>query len=330
MSRSRSAAILHRLALAVRRALLTTALALVTGSPAAPAQAHTLATAPTAVTAAVTEPCPGDPIRIDQLTTGSFESSLQGSLRARAVRRPGRDHGGAREVLLRPARGCRRRQRSTSAPHARPGDLRPARLPRLGRLEPSRRHALARGLLDRGRVPRQAQGPRAGQDHARLPARPGRPGRWFAELGLAAIAGARSATPTTASPGASRSSTPATRRSPTSRTADPLLHEAQRRRPAGTPATCTSTPSTPRSATRPCARPSATPSGRPSSTSSRSPTTSRLGVGRDRPLQDRPPPSRRALLGGHHLPRPHEQPAVGPLRRLPHRPGLRARTPTAG
>ncbi|HET8952306.1 MAG TPA: CehA/McbA family metallohydrolase [Solirubrobacteraceae bacterium] len=42
------------------------------------ARAHVIATAPTAVTAAVTDPCPGDPIRIDQLTTGSFESSLQG------------------------------------------------------------------------------------------------------------------------------------------------------------------------------------------------------------------------------------------------------------
>ena len=48
------------------------------GTLPAPAQAHTLATAANAVTSSVVEPCPGDPIRIDQLTTGSFESSLQG------------------------------------------------------------------------------------------------------------------------------------------------------------------------------------------------------------------------------------------------------------
>jgi hypothetical protein len=71
----REAAILHRLALAVRRALLIAAVLL---AVPASARAHTLATAATAVTSSVVEPCPGDPIRIDQLTTGSFESSLQG------------------------------------------------------------------------------------------------------------------------------------------------------------------------------------------------------------------------------------------------------------
>ena len=60
----------------MRRALPIVALLLVMAIPPAPARAHTLATAPTAVTAAVSDPCPGDPIRIDQLTTGSFESSL--------------------------------------------------------------------------------------------------------------------------------------------------------------------------------------------------------------------------------------------------------------
>jgi hypothetical protein len=59
----------------VRRALLI--LALLGALPSA-AQAHTPATAANAVTASVVEPCPGDPIRLDQLTTGSFESSLQG------------------------------------------------------------------------------------------------------------------------------------------------------------------------------------------------------------------------------------------------------------
>ena len=59
----------------MRRALLI--LALLGALPTA-AQAHTPATARTAVASDVAEPCPGDPIRLDQLTTGSFESSLQG------------------------------------------------------------------------------------------------------------------------------------------------------------------------------------------------------------------------------------------------------------
>ena len=71
----RESAILHRLATDVRRALLT--LALLGALPSA-AQAHTLATASDAITSSVVEPCPGDPIRLDQLTTGSFDSTLQG------------------------------------------------------------------------------------------------------------------------------------------------------------------------------------------------------------------------------------------------------------
>jgi hypothetical protein len=71
----RKPAILHRLAHAVRRALTTLVLVLAaTGT----AQAHAPATAPTAVTAAVTGPCPGDPLRLDQLITGEFDSTLQG------------------------------------------------------------------------------------------------------------------------------------------------------------------------------------------------------------------------------------------------------------
>lgn len=76
---NRESAILHRLGPAVRRALLIAAALLVMGFPPAPAQAHTLATAPAAITSSVAEPCPGDPIRTDQLTTGSFDASLQGS-----------------------------------------------------------------------------------------------------------------------------------------------------------------------------------------------------------------------------------------------------------
>jgi len=71
----REGAILHRLGLHVRRALLI--LALLGALPAA-AQAHTPATASNAIASDVSQPCPGDPIRLDQLTTGSFESSLQG------------------------------------------------------------------------------------------------------------------------------------------------------------------------------------------------------------------------------------------------------------
>ena len=59
----------------MRRALL---ILLLLGALPPAAQAHTLATAANAVTSSVAEPCPGDPIRLDQLTTGSFESSLQG------------------------------------------------------------------------------------------------------------------------------------------------------------------------------------------------------------------------------------------------------------
>jgi hypothetical protein len=76
---NRETAILHRLGPAVRRALLIAALLLVIGPPAGTTQAHTLATAAGAITASVAEPCPGDPIRLDQLTTGSFDSTLQGS-----------------------------------------------------------------------------------------------------------------------------------------------------------------------------------------------------------------------------------------------------------
>lgn len=45
---------------------------------AAPAAAHVAPTAPGAVVAAVTSPCPGDPIRLDRLVTGEFDSTLQG------------------------------------------------------------------------------------------------------------------------------------------------------------------------------------------------------------------------------------------------------------
>ncbi len=151
-------------------------------------------------------------------------------------------------------------------------------------------------------------------------------GRWSAELGLAAIASrATRRRRRPASPGASRSSTPATPRS--------------RTRPTGTA----------RYRTKPGARQSRLVRGRPArprrALGARRRDDARdvrlrafgaaqarlhhahrlrdrLGVGRDRPPSDGPAP-RRALVGGHHLPRAHQQPALGPLRRLPHRPGVR-------
>jgi hypothetical protein len=178
----REAAILHRLALAVRRALLTTALVLALGSTA---QAHTLATAPTAITAAVTEPCPGDPIRIDQLTTGSFESSLQGSF----VRVPFDVPAGTTAVRVKYCFD----QPEVPTPNVRHtldlGIYDPRGFRGWGgsshpdvTLSPEGFSTEAEYLAKpKGHVPgKTTRGFRPG---------PTSPGRWFAELGLAAIAG---------------------------------------------------------------------------------------------------------------------------------------------
>src|SRR3954454_3261209 len=178
----RESAILHRLALAVRRALLTTALVLALASTA---QAHAPVTATTAVTASVSDPCPGDPIRIDQLTTGSFESSLQGSY----VNVPFDVPAGTTAVRV---KYCFDQPEVPT---------------------PNVRHTLDLGIYD----PRGFRGwggsshpdvtlsPEGFSSEAEYLARPKghvpgkttrgfrpgpvRPGRWFAELGLAAIAG---------------------------------------------------------------------------------------------------------------------------------------------
>jgi len=178
----REPAILHRLGLAVRRALLLAVVVLASGGTA---QAHTLATAPTAVTAGVTGPCPGDPIRIDQLTTGSFESSLQGSY----VDVPFDVPAGTTAVRV---KYCFDQPEVPT---------------------PNVRHTLDLGIYD----PRGFRGwggsshpdvtlsPEGFSSEAEYRARPKgqvpgkttrgfrpgpiRPGRWFAELGLAAIAG---------------------------------------------------------------------------------------------------------------------------------------------
>ena len=223
-------------------------------------------------------------------------------------------------------------------PHARPRPLRAAarrrpaarraRVPRLGRLQPPRRDA----SRPRASRPRRSTSPSPKGHVPGKTTRGFRPGpipagRWSAELGLAAIAGRalgdadgrvawRVEVELLERPGVrrpSRTARPAIARSPSAR------------RPAGTRATCTCTPSTPRSATRRCARPSATRSARRKLdfiTLTDYVTDSAWGeIGRYK--SGRPPG--RALVGGHHLPRPHQQPGLRPLRRLPHRPGLRPR-----
>ncbi len=166
----------------MRRALLIIALLLALDGTA---QAHTLATAPTAVTAAVAEPCPGDPIRIDQLTTGSFESNLQGGYvlvpfdvpaGTTAVRvkycfdQPEVPTPNVRHTLdlgIHDPRGFRG-WGGSSHPDV---TLAPEGFS-------SEAEYLAR---PKGHVPgKTTRGFRPG---------PARPGRWFAELGLAAIAG---------------------------------------------------------------------------------------------------------------------------------------------
>ena len=134
--------------------------------------------------------------------------------------------------------------------------------PRLGRVEPSRRDGLRRGLQHRGAVQGQPEGRRAGQDDARLPA------------GRAAAGGVGGRARPRRDPGpqqrrrrrqgrrgASRSSCRATPRTPTSPTRPrPTTRRPPAARRPGTPATSTSTPRTRRSATPRCARSSTTPS----------------------------------------------------------------------
>jgi hypothetical protein len=165
----------------VRRALPTLALLL---ALAAPARAHTPATAAGAIASAVSEPCPGDPIRLDQLTTGSFPADLQGGY----VRVPFDVPAGTTAVRV---KYC--------------FDQPEAPLPNV-------RHTLDLGLYDprgfRGwggsshpDVTLSAEGFSTPEQYAAAPKgrvagrttrgfRPGpvRPGRWWAELGLAAIA----------------------------------------------------------------------------------------------------------------------------------------------
>jgi hypothetical protein len=180
----REAAILHRLALAVRRALLIAVLVLVAGPPAL-ARAHPLATAPTAVTAAVTEPCPGDPIRIDQLTTGSFESSLQGSF----VRVPFDVPAGTTAVRVKYCFD----QPEVPTPNVRHtldlGIYDPRGFRGWGGSSHPDVTLSPEGFSTEAEYVAKPKGHVPGKTTRGFRPGPTGPGRWFAELGLAAIAG---------------------------------------------------------------------------------------------------------------------------------------------
>ena len=168
-----------------------------------------------------------------------------------ALRGAGRHDVGARQVLLgERSRRLDRRPRALGRAHEEQGVGR-AGVPRLGRLESPRRDDHAAGLLDRGAVRGRAEGPRARPNDARLPARPAPGGNVGGRARHRRDRGRAPRTPTTPSTSASRSSCARTRRSTRIRTCPPSTTRRRRTpRPAGTRATCTSTPSTRRSATR--------------------------------------------------------------------------------
>ena len=305
----REAAILHRLALAVRRALLIPPWS---SCLPAPAQAHTLATAATAVTASVAEPCPGDPIRIDQLTTGSFESNLQGGY----VLVPFDVPAGTTAVRVKYCFD----QPEVPTPNVRHtldlGIYDPRGFRGWGgsshpdvTLSPEGFSTEAEYLAKpKGHVPgKTTRGFRPG---------PIRPGRWSAESAWPRSPGASSATPTTAWPGASRSSTPS----------DPAFADRPYRK-----ARYPSKPKRKKAGwytgdLHVHAEHSALGDATMRETFDYAFRRAKLdfitltdyvtdSAWARRPLQDRPSP-RRPLLGGHPS-AAHEQPDLRPLRRLP-------------
>src|SRR5215213_2212212 len=175
-------AILHRLALAVRRALLTIALVLALASSA---QAHAPVTAATAVTASVSDPCPGDPIRLDQLTTGSFESSLQGSY----VNVPFDVPAGTTAVRVKYCFD----QPEVPTPNVRHtldlGIYDPRGFRGWGGSSHPDVTLSPEGFSSEAEYRARPKGQVPGKTTRGFRPRPIRPGRWFAELGLAAIAG---------------------------------------------------------------------------------------------------------------------------------------------
>ena len=102
--------------------------------------------------AAAANPCPRDPIDPDRVIEGEFDSEYQGSYVMVPFDVPQERDRRPRQVLLRPAR-----EREPGEPHGRPGPvgaraeragLGTQAVPRLGRLEPSRRDGLATRVLE--------------------------------------------------------------------------------------------------------------------------------------------------------------------------------------
>lgn len=187
--------ILHRLAAPVRRALRSLALLAALLAAAAPAQAHAPATAATAVTSAVTGPCPGDPLRLDQLITGAFDSGLQGGYVLVGFDVP----AGTTAVRVKYCFDQPEAPVQSAVKHTL--DLGLYEPLRPGGSVPGRREFRGWGGSSHPDVTLSAEGfsteaqytagPRshvAGRTTRGFRPGPIRPGRWYAELGLAAIA----------------------------------------------------------------------------------------------------------------------------------------------
>ena len=207
---------------------------------------------------------PARPIRRSsphRVITGEFDTSLERALRDAPVRRAGRHDRRARALLPRPARGAHERaDQARARPRAvggAPGAGRAlggARVPRLGRLEPSRRDGVAQRVLERGASTSRTRKLHR-QGHTTRGFRPGPdPGRRVG--GRAGCRGGRVA----ARGRLRRPGRVAGRDRHLDRSAvggGPVRARALRRDSgpaggrAGTRATSTSTPSIPRSATRP-------------------------------------------------------------------------------
>ena len=302
------------------------------------AGAHAVS-APAAATALGPTSCPGAAIQPSQVITGEFASELQGSF----VLLPFQVPAGTTAVRVKycwdPPIG------PFVAPHARPGPvrgarpagraLRAARVPRLGRLEPPGRDRVSRGLQERGGVRRQPAHERARQDHARLPARTDRARRVGGRAGRRRRrhAGARRRR-TARWAGGSRSSCRAIPRSPTSPTSRLPTTRRPARRRAGL---VRRRHARPRRALRARRRDhdgdlrlrvqAAFGGRRRASTSSRSPTTScRPRGGRSAATSPSIPGKLIARSAEVITYRGHTNNHTSAhLRRLPHRPDLRAR-----
>ena len=178
----------------MRRALAFASTLALVAAAAPAAHAHQLPTAPLAVPQAVQQPCPGDPIRVDQVTTGSFESSLQGGY----VLVPFDVPAGTTAVRVKYCFD----QPEVPAPNVRHTlDLGIYEPLRPGSSLPGAREFRGWGGSSHPDVTLSAEGFSSEAEYTARPKghvpgrttrgfRPGpiRPGRWHAELGLAAIA----------------------------------------------------------------------------------------------------------------------------------------------